>query len=334
MLCLFLLTFPNLGKAKDIPLHRSDFKILDEKSINAVREMVQYYKSRSSESPAVCNGRLTLTSGTAITTSDVTAASTVYFTPFNGNQISLYSGTVWQLVSFTERSVSVPATTTTPFDIYAYNNSGTVTLETVNWTNDTTRATALTTQDGVYVKTGATTRRYLGTARTTSSSGQTEDSAAKRYLWNSCNRVPRFLLASSTTDTWDYTTLSWRAANSTTTTGVTRVEFVIGQLMEPVHLRVYVPSVFNSDTNGSNVVIGIGIDSSTANSALLVGGWAGLGTVAKPNMQAFYRGFPAVGTHYAQWLEAGFGVGTSSWYTSLQSGGTQRQGGLFGDLWQ
>lgn len=136
-------------------------------------------------------------------------------------EISLYATSKWNVLTFAETSVSVPATTTTPFDIYAYNNTGTVALETVNWTNDTTRATALTTQDGVYMN-GDTTRRYLGTARTTGASAKTEDSVQKRFLWNECNRVARKLLAQSNSDTWNYTSASWRAANNSTTTGVTR----------------------------------------------------------------------------------------------------------------
>src|SRR4051812_49331438 len=52
-------------------------------------------------------GRLTLTSGTPLTTSDVTAAGTVYFTPYNGNVIGLYDGTDWLAIPFTEQSISL-----------------------------------------------------------------------------------------------------------------------------------------------------------------------------------------------------------------------------------
>ena len=41
------------------------------------------------------NGRLTLTSGTPVTTNDVTAATTIYYTPYKGNAIQLYNGTNW-----------------------------------------------------------------------------------------------------------------------------------------------------------------------------------------------------------------------------------------------
>ena len=102
----------------------------------------------------ICNGRLTLTSVTPITTSDVTAATTIYFTPYKGNRIFLYNttSTKWELFEFSEISIAVPATTGTNYDVWGYNSSGSATLEVLAWTNDTTRATAIALQNGVYVK--------------------------------------------------------------------------------------------------------------------------------------------------------------------------------------
>ncbi len=284
--------------------------------------------TRTSDSAAFCMGRLTLTSGTAVTTGNVTAAGTVYFTPYNGNRISLYSGTQWQLISFSETSVSVPATTTTPFDVFAYNNSGTLALETVNWTNDTTRATGLTTQNGILVKSGAATRRYLGTGRTTGSSGQTEDSASKRFLWNACNRVPRKLLAQSSTDSWSYNTTTWRPAGNVTTTGVTRVEFVVGQSVESASFLTAVGSVANT-TGTVTHPMGIGINSTSTNSADLYG--TNGSTVVTAGSYARYVYIPSVGYSYAQWLERGSATTTTTLYTYLAD---KRQGGLIGEIWQ
>jgi len=164
----------------------------------------------------LCEGRLTLVSGTPVSLADQTAKTTLYFTPFRGNRISLYNGTGWITHVLTEKSVSVPATTSLPFDVFAYSDSGTVTLECLTWTNDTTRATGVTTQDGVYVKNGATTRRYLGTCRTTAVEGQTEDSLANRLVWSYYNRVYRRLLVADATG-HDYNTAVWRAWNNDTT---------------------------------------------------------------------------------------------------------------------
>ena len=278
---------------------------------------------------SICQGRLTLTSGTAITTSDVTAATTLYFTPYQGNRIAVYDGTTWKIYSLTEKSLSLSGlAANTNFDIFIYDNAGTLTLEALAWTNGTTRATALASQDGIYVKSGATTRRYLGTIRTTGTIGQCEDSAAKRFLWNAYNRVPRALSITDTTNSWTYTTATWRSANSST---ANRVEMVIGLSENPVSART-VALVSNS---GAAVLIsvasGIGIDSTSVNSATVMGtqvavvesatGNFGTGTQA----HSVYRGYPGIGYHYLQWLEISEATGTTTWYgdnnlTYIQSG--------------
>ena len=101
--------------------------------------------------------RLSLTSGTPVPTADVTGAGTVYLSPDKGEVIMLYTGSAWEAYNLNAvLSVSVPDTTTTPFDIFLDYNGGSPALAVTNWTNDTTRATALTTQDGVYVQSGNT----------------------------------------------------------------------------------------------------------------------------------------------------------------------------------
>ncbi len=233
----------------------------------------------------ICTGRLTLTTATPVTLSDVTGATSIYFTPYAGGLVSLYSGSAWGLYSFTELTLTVPSTLFKLFDIYLYNNAGTLTLEATDWNQTTgtitaasnatpvvitstahglaandlvgisgivgntapngkfwvvgtvtadtfqllgcagngayvsggtwykvsgaTRATALTTQDGVYVKTGATTRRYLGTGLTGGTSGQIEHSLQFRQLWNYYNQVDMKYLRTLSGD-HTYATAAWR----------------------------------------------------------------------------------------------------------------------------
>lgn len=291
-------------------------------SIEAVRNL-----SRVPDSTTFCNGRLTLTSGTSVTTSNVTAATTVYFTPQDGNKISLYDGSKWLSVTFSETSVAVPATTVTPFDIFGYSNSGTLALETLSWSNDTTRATALGLQNGVQVKSGAATRRYLGTARTTSVSGQTEDSDSKRFLWNKCNRVPRKLLATGTTATWNYGTQAYRAANNSTTTGVTRVEYIVGVPQEPIRIIHHSPEV--RATSPLYSAAAIGINSTTTNSADAYGT---RGTTENPPVHASYQGIPSTGYSYAQWIEY-TETGTTTFYGYFNDATYQLIGGILGTIW-
>lgn len=147
----------------------------------------------------VSEGRLTLTSGTSVTTSDVTGAGTLYFTPHIGNRVRLYDGTRWKWYTFIERSLSLSVgagiTSGKNYDVFLWDDAGTLTLElSAAWTNDTTRADALARQDGVYVKSGSTTRLWLGIIRA-SGSNTTEDSYTKRLVCNAYNAVARPLLA-------------------------------------------------------------------------------------------------------------------------------------------
>lgn len=273
-----------------------------------------------------CEGRLTLASGTAVPTTDQTAQTRIWLAPYIGNRISLYNGAAWDVLTFSHPSVAVPSVATGTFDIFAYNNAGTVALETTNWTNDTTRATALVRQDGVLVKSGDATRRYLGTGRTTTSSGQCEDSAGgtnqnggKRFLWNYYNRVKRPSSVIDTTDTWNYTTDTWRYANGGSGN---KIEFVIGVAEDAISAYIFVSAALaNNSARGSYVAVGL--DSSSSPSGIRQGGFNGSGafTLISP-LSATYEFIPSIGYHFIAWLEKG-ADGTSTWQGDQGGAGFQ-----------
>lgn len=275
-------------------------------------------------SPA--DGRLTLTSGTPVTTSDVTAATTLYYALYHGNRVALYDGsTGWAVLTFTELSIAVPATTNQMYDVFAYNNSGTAALELLAWTNDTTRATALTTQDGVLVKTGALTRRYLGSFRTTAVSGQTEDSATKRYVWNAYNRVRRPMQVTEATATWTYTSTTVRQTNAS---AANQLEVVVG--VAEVAININVATSASNSTAGRGIWTGIGYDSTTAYTRGV------LGQISFPvaNYYVMITGnlvhMPAAGYHFYSWNESNDAVGAVTYQGSASSAGDHRSVGLSG----
>ena len=275
----------------------------------------------------LCEFRMTLTSGLPVTTSDVTAATTVYVTPYQGNRISLYNGsTGWIIRSSAEMSIAVPATTSTMYDLFCYDNSGTPTLEATAWTNDSTRATALTLQNGVYVKSGATTRRYLGSFRTTTVSGQTEDSLAKRYVWNYYNRVVRRMEVLETTNSWTYSTDTWRQANGSATN---QLDCVIGLAEVTVEATVQVGAQSNQAANNGNIMVGIGADTTSANTAQIHAISPNLVTNVYQAVTAFYKGNPAAGRHYFAWVERWDGGGITTW-SGISGSATKFQSGIHG----
>lgn len=274
--------------------------------------------------PMVCEARLTLTSGTPVTTSDVTGATNIYVAPFKGNRIALYDGSsIWNLRTFTEITIALGTLTSgLPYDVFVYDNAGTVTARSpVAWTNGTTRATALTTQDGVLVKTGATTDRYLGTFYTTATT-TTEDSLAKRFLWNYYNRVRRPMRVLEATNSWTYTTAAFRSLNNSTTN---RLETVIGWSEDAFKARVMVTS--SPSAGNPYRVCGIGVGSTTVNSAQLLGG---IITGGKEPAHAFYEATPSVGYQYYQALEYSEASGTVTWYGD--DGGSIISSGILGEV--
>ena len=272
----------------------------------------------------LAEGRCTLTSGTPVTTGDVTAATTLYYSPYAGNRISLYDGTAWVGRSFGQLGIAVPASTSQMYDVFVYDDSGNPKLELTAWTNDTTRATALTTQDGVYVKTGVLTRRYVCSFRTTAVSGQTEDSATKRYVFNYYNRVPRSLRVLEATNSWTYTLAAYQIANAS---AANQVEVVVGVAEVVIDLSV---AAVASNSGGANVklAIAVGEDSVTVPTtgnvpqvAFTLAGTKGFSTR--------FTKTPAVGYHYYAWLEFSAASGTTTWYGD-DGEPTIKQSGLTG----
>ena len=180
---------------------------------------------------SICGGRLTLNSGNP---EGINGSGTiVYFTPYKSNRIALYDGSSWGLYSFSELSITATGSNSnTNWDVFIFNNSGTLTLEKVQWTNDSTRATALALQDGVYVRSGSPTKRYIGTFRTDETLGpvtQTTSTESRRFVWNAYNKIYKNLYGSilNLTHTYGNTTV-YRAWNNNTTVGQGRYLFILG----------------------------------------------------------------------------------------------------------
>ena len=246
----------------------------------------------------LCEGRLTLTSGVPITTSDVTAATTLYFTPFGGNRVALYNGTSWSIYTFTERSLSLSGfIANTSYDIFLYDNAGTLTLEATAWTNATTRATALVLQEGIYVRSGATTRRYLGTIRIGATTGQTEDNARRRFIYNEFNAVQRRVAALETTYSWDYATATWRAANNST---ANRVEVVVGNLGPLIKLDLMV----RMSSSGAGAAHTIAYDTTSSYTT----GSMYSNITTDGHVSAHFTHATQLGYHFYQWVENGRGT--------------------------
>jgi hypothetical protein len=164
--------------------------------------------------PFTPGGRLTLASGTPITSTDQTAKTTVYYTPYIYDRIQLWDGSSWTQTVFSETSLALGTVTSGQcYDVFAYLSSGTLALEKLAWTSTTARATNVTLQDGRLCKSGDKTRFLLGTFLTTSTT-TTEDSGAKRYLCNANNDVYKTIPEIFTLNSHAYNSATIRAINN------------------------------------------------------------------------------------------------------------------------
>jgi hypothetical protein len=258
--------------------------------------------ANASASPSLCQGRLTLTSGTPVTNADVTAAGTLYWSPYQGNQVSIYSGTAWVTFAQAELSITVPAVANQVYDVFLNYNAGTPALVLTAWTNDTTRATALTTQNNILVKSGTLTHRYVGTVRTVSAS-QLNDSVLLRHVWNYYNRLPRELSKAESTDSWTYSTATIRQANGA---AGNQVDLVIGVQEAMLDLTL---TAHSANSTGVSRASGIGEDSTTtfASSASCNGADITPSTARLAKM-------PVIGRHFYAWNEWSAATPTTTFY--------------------
>jgi len=253
--------------------------------------------------------RLTLSTGVPVTTTDVAAATTVYCTPYKGNRIALFDGAGWNIRTSAEFSLALGTLTATlPYDVFCYDNAGVPTLEFLAWSSTTARATALAYQDGILSKTGALTRRYLGTFYTISTTQTADSKSVGRFLYNYDNRVLRNTLGTFSTDR--------------TTTGTSYAEinseiqnkFILG-VSEDAVLGSITGTASNS-TGNSYTSTALGFDGTSAEAGFETSfSNAGAGGLKMPCCVSGQKIGLAVGYHYATLLGKVDG-NTGTWYAA------------------
>ena len=247
------------GVAQEIPLGIFGQDFLGIPDLATARSTLRI----SQESSSLCDGRLTLASGVPDTSgTNVTGATTLFFTPYIGNMVSLFSATQgrWVPYSFPELALELSGTlSNTNYDIFLFDNAGVLALEYVAWANSNpatgARNIPLIRLDGTLVK-STDYRRYIGIIRTTSA-GQTEDSEGntpKCFVQNAVNKVKRTLSRFEPAGSWTYSTNSLRMTNNN---AANRIE-VINGTEGGIH------AIYPQNTGGAvDFRIGIGLNSTT-----------------------------------------------------------------------
>lgn len=270
--------------------------------------------------------RLTLTTAIPVLQADVTAATTVFYTPYKHNYVRLYNGTHWYVIQSAEVSQTLADTTKSPaaaavsslYDMFFWNDSGTLRCTRgPAWTSGTARgAGAATTElervDGTWVNKVAITNGpaaqrglYVGTISTSASgaNGQLNmmyspaaaagGSANRLDVWNMYNRVPVGSLCRASDNSWTYALAVWRAANASNSD---RITVVCGQSEDFCHV---VKAGLTTEAGGAFGSVGIGFDATNA-----FVGTPGVTSIAvMTSITAHYVGLTGIGSHYFQSVE-------------------------------
>lgn len=152
----------------------------------------------------VFNARLSLSANN----STIDGSGTVlYLTPHNGSTLSLYNGSSWQTIQTSSRTVAnfSSLTPNTIYDVFGFLSGGNISFELVAWNMhdpsypnpeeplispwNSYRNVALGKINGVYCKSGNSTRRYIGTIKTGSTAFI--DNESNRLICNFYNKIQK-----------------------------------------------------------------------------------------------------------------------------------------------
>lgn len=289
---------------------------------------------------SIPQGRLTLTSATPVIAADVTAGTSVYYTPYTGNLAPIWDGTQNVMRAFAELTLSLASqhTANNLYDVFLFWNSGAVEIVTgPAWSNSTAGScsrgtgagsTELERKNGLWTnknsitgRNGATTYTidaykalYVGTIIIDGTNGQisqhvTWGQSRKPGPWNAYNRGKRILLAGDSTASWNYTTSTFRQSRATA--GNTLMT-LCGLAEEYIDVSF---TQFSQITNANGAIIGIGKNSTSSTSGQIARNQQPNSGTQELTLTAFFKNLPSIGIHNFNSLEYGvLSTGVSNFY--------------------
>lgn len=280
--------------------------------------------------PGRCDFRLSGLSATPIMTADSTTLSNLFLAEHRGHHISLFDGSNWQDVApAAEISLAVTGRTADlPVDVFGFLSGGVLTMELLNWATAAARATALARLDGVLVKAGDATRRWLGSFRPRSATTfhwvrNGDDLPCKFDLFNASNRMDFGFALRALVNTWAYATATIRQAQASANYQV--------DIMNGIQEECFGATLSANSSTATTTInrgVAIGFDSTTA---FLPGSMTGGSTnsaavAAEQQSVAHCAHQPTIGSHKYTWLEYG---GTGVTFLG-DNGALFRQSGMTG----
>jgi hypothetical protein len=230
---------------------------------------------------------LTLLSGSPVMTASQAAKNTLLYSPYVGNQIPIWNGSIMVPTPFAEISVLTADTAKNPSaigvskvnDWFVWNDAGIGRLcHGPDWTNDTTRSagTALARVGGFLTNAAAITNgpaigfgTWVGTTRSNASSlldyvfgsSAAGGGAALLNVWNAYNRVDVATTVRDSNGSWTNASATIRQSDGSNTN---RVSFVTGAAEDGFAAQFQDQINTAATVAGNQGSLGVGLDSITA----------------------------------------------------------------------
>lgn len=296
-------------------------------------------------------GRLTLTSATPVMATSVSAATRLYYTPYVGNLVPLYNGTIFTWLTFSEVFQDTTDATKSPaavatsscYDTFAWLD-GTTFRNTRGpaWSSATSRgaSAAIAFVNGIGLNNLAITNGPAAQRGTWTGTFCTEAAANINYtfggaaagwlgahfnLWNAYNRVPVSTFIGDSNSSWTYAVAStWRQVNGLAAAVVTVVR---GADQDGITLEYKAHGLAGAATTAA---CGIGLDTFTAfvGSPHIIND----SSIARP-CTAKYTGLTnGIGYHSFAPIEFNSTTTATTWFGA--AGLAYFQTGLNAQLWQ
>jgi len=316
--------------------------ICDQSLLIAALQQLQSGAIPGSGLPLASQGRLTTITGVPVLSTIQSGQTTVFFTPYNGNRIMLWTGVTFAGTTFAEMSQTLADATKSPaasvananYDMFVWNDAGTLrcTRGPV-WTNTVTRAAggAIARVQGIFTNVSnipngplAGFGTYVGTIHTSAANsvdfqigggGTSGGDSSRIGLWNMYNRVRCTIKNIDIGDTWTYATpLVYRVKDNSAANGITFVIGVAEDMVEAINTAI------GTANAGGALECSIGLDgvvpfggAGDGNISNATGSrmpTAGFATNRADTIISEYRGYPGIGFHTLFPLETGQVGGT------------------------
>ncbi|ANL02707.1 hypothetical protein [Rhizobium phage RHEph18] len=200
------------------------------------------------------------------------------------------------------------------------------------WTNGTTRDLQVMKVGSAIVNASAFSGIATGDAELVGgfrchANGQTRSTKQSRLVWSLHDAVLLPVCRIEPAAGWSYSTAQWRQANGNALNQIEMFCGVSGRLID-VTASAYMLSSTSSVSSG---FVGIGLDTSSADSSQVKNPAAGANTFPILPAWARYVGYAGIGYHELRWLERGIGGSAQTW---LGNGGQPHgyQTGILGSV--